>query len=165
MTLVEQYAAELTREAATTRRVLERVPDAHLAWRPHQKSMSLGKLANHIAMIPRRVTELLDRPEAEPPRVPLPEDTPVADMLAALDRNVPFATAKLAEWGDEGLTVTWRMLQGGKTIMEMPRGVMVRSVLLNHWYHHRGQLTVYLRMLDVPLPSVYGPTADVQPFG
>jgi len=165
MTLAEQFAAELTREAVTTRRVLERVPDAQLAWTPHQKSMTLGKLATHIAMIPRRVSDLIAQPEAEMPRVPLPEGLSVAEIVAALDENVPYAAAKLTEWGDEALAAQWRMTREGKTLLEMPRAAMVRSVMLNHWYHHRGQLTVYLRMLDVPLPSVYGPTADEQVFG
>jgi uncharacterized damage-inducible protein DinB len=164
VSLAEQFAAELTREAATTRRVLERVPESQLAWKPHEKSMSLGQLAYHIAILPRSISNLLTELQVEPPRVPLPENTPVAEMLALLDAAVPYATAKLAEWGDEGLAARWRMIREGKTVFDMPRAAMVRSVMLNHWYHHRGQLTVYLRLLDVPLPSVYGPSADERPF-
>jgi uncharacterized damage-inducible protein DinB len=164
VSLAEQFAAELTREAATTRRVLERVPESQLAWKPHEKSMSLGQLAYHIAILPRSISNLLTELVVEPPRVPLPENTPVAEMLALLDAAVPYATAKLAEWGDEGLAARWRMIREGKTVFDMPRAAMVRSVMLNHWYHHRGQLTVYLRLLDVPLPSVYGPSADEKPF-
>ena len=160
MSLAETFAAELQQEAATTRRVLERVPDEHLAWRPHPKSMSLGQLAYHIAVLPRSISRLLQELSAEAPRVPLPEGTPVAEMIALLDAAVPFAVEQLAAWGDDGLRATWRMTREGKTLMEMPRLAMVRTVMLNHWYHHRGQLTVYLRLLDVALPSVYGPSAD-----
>jgi uncharacterized damage-inducible protein DinB len=165
MAMADGFIAELTNEAKTTRRVLERVPDSQLAWRPHPKSMSLGQLAYHISALPRSIADLLAELSVEPPRVPLPEDTPVAELLANLDRNISHATERLAAWGDEGLGAMWRMTRGGKTLLELPRAAMVRSVMLNHWYHHRGQLTVYLRLLDVPLPSVYGPSADEQVFG
>jgi uncharacterized damage-inducible protein DinB len=164
MGLAEQFAAELTREAATTRRVLERVPESQLGWKPHEKSMSLGQLAFHIAILPRAISDLLTELEVEPPRVPLPENTPVAGMLTLLDEAVPYAAAKLTGWGDEGLAAQWRMIREGRTVFDLPRAAMVRSVMLNHWYHHRGQLTVYLRLLDVALPSVYGPSADEKPF-
>ncbi len=164
MSLAEQFAAELTREAATTRRVLERVPESQLTWRPHPKSMSLGQLAFHIAVLPRAIAELIAT-DTEAPNVTVREDASVAEILATLDATVPFANERLAAWGDEGLFARWRMTSNGKTLLEMPRMAMWRSVMLNHWYHHRGQLTVYLRMLDVPLPSIYGPTADENPFG
>ena len=160
MGLAEQFAAELTREAATTRRVLERVPESQLMWRPHPKSMTLGQLAFHIAELPRGIAMLLANLDAEVPRVPLRDDASVAEILATLDATVPFANQRLAEWGDDGLAARWRMTREGKTLLEMPRMAMWRSVMLNHWYHHRGQLTVYLRLCDVPLPQVYGPTAD-----
>ncbi|MEA2488943.1 MAG: hypothetical protein QOH21_735 [Acidobacteriota bacterium] len=165
MTVAEAFAAELTREAATTRRVLERVPEERLGWKPHEKSMSLGQLAYHIASLPEGIAKLLTNLSAEVPFVPLPEQTSVAEILATLERTVPIAAAQLIAWGDAGLQEMWRMTREGQTLMEMPRIAMVRSVMLNHWYHHRGQLTVYLRLLDVPLPSVYGPTADENPFG
>ena len=159
MSLAEQFAAELTREAAATRRVLERVPEAQLRWRPHPKSMSLGQLAFHIALLPRAIAELIAN-DVELPDISVRDDASVAEILATLDASVPFANERLAAWGDEGLSVQWRMTKKGQTLLDMPRMAMWRSVMLNHWYHHRGQLTVYLRMLDVPLPSIYGPTAD-----
>ncbi|HEV7919584.1 MAG TPA: DinB family protein [Thermoanaerobaculia bacterium] len=165
MGLAESLIAELRGEAATTRRVLERVPETELAWRPHPKSMSVGQLAFHIAMLPQAIAGLLGELVTEVPNVPLPEGVPLAEILATLDRGVPIAAERLAAWGDEGLNAVWRMTREGKTLLEMPRIGMVRSVMLNHWYHHRGQLTVYLRQLDVPLPSVYGPTADEKVFG
>lgn len=164
MAIVERLVAELTQEAKTTRRVLERVPDQHLTWRPHMKSMSLGQLAYHISAVPRGVANLLSKSEGTPAGGKLPDDVPAAELVANLDRNVPYAIECLEAWGDAGLAEMWRFQRGEQTVFELPRGTMVRNVMLNHWYHHRGQLTVYLRMLDVPLPSIYGPSADEQPF-
>ena len=164
MSLAETFIAELTQEAKTTRKVLERVPEEHLSWRPHPKSTTLGALAYHLAILPRAIADLLRNEETGVPQFTLPEGTPVAEVLSTLDASVPYAVDALRRWGDEGLAASWRMAHEGRTIMEMPRLAMVRNVMLNHSYHHRGQLTVYLRMLEVPLPVVYGPTADENPF-
>jgi uncharacterized damage-inducible protein DinB len=155
---------ELAREAETTRRVLERVPEAHLHWSPHPKSMSLGQLALHVASVPGGVAELLDSASAESPDVPLPQAESRDALLAALDASIATATEKLSAWGDEGLREEWRLTRDGQTILALSRVDVVRSIMLNHWYHHRGQLLVYLRLLDVPLPPVYGATADEDPF-
>ena len=160
MTLTESFINELTREAETTRRVLERVPEDKLTWRPHPKSMSLGHLAKHIAMLPAAITELVSEKTREVPNVPPQETASRAELLAALDRSVEAAVAKLKGWGDAELAEPWTLTRNGTTVIELPRAGMLRTVLLNHWYHHRGQLTVYLRLLDVPLPGIYGPTAD-----
>ena len=164
MSTAERFIGELTSEAATTRRVLERVPAEKFSWRPHPKSMSLGQLALHIAAMPGGVAELMTEPVAQVPRVPLPEPNSVDELTSTLDKSVATVTAKLNSWGDDGLRAEWTMMAGNQTILAMPRRDMVRSVILNHWYHHRGQLTVYLRLLDVAVPSVYGPTADENPF-
>jgi uncharacterized damage-inducible protein DinB len=165
VTGAEQFIAEIRQEAATTRKVLGRVPEDRFSWKPHEKSMSLGQLAMHIAELPGAIAELLREPVTEVPTVPLTEPKSVAELLTTLDRSIEVATERLAAWGDEGLSVVWTLTANGRTLLEMPRAVFVRSVMMNHVYHHRGQLTVYLRMLDVPLPSVYGPTADESPFG
>lgn len=164
MGLAEQFIAELTHESGTTRRVIERVPDDRRTWKPHEKSMSLGELALHIAGLPRGIAGLLENLVAEVPIVPLRDDVPVAEILVTLEESVAFATERLRAWGDEGLAERWRMTRGGQTLLEMRRSDMVRSVMLNHAYHHRGQLSVYLRLLDVPLPSIYGPSADEKVF-
>lgn len=164
MTLAEQFASELQREAQTTRRVLERLPEGQLSWKPHAKSMSTGELAMHIAGLPYGIAELLHELVTELPDVPVREATSVDEVLTTLDQSVAFATQRLATWGDAGLQEMWRLTREGATLFEVPRAAMVRELMLSHWFHHRGQLTVYLRMLDVPLPSVYGPTADENPL-
>ena len=160
MTIAGTFIAELQQEAGATRRLLERVPEDKLSWRPHPRSSSLGELALHIAQLPRGITQLVSGPDAEVPNVPRPEATSRAELLNVLEESLAFAAAKLESWDDDALAHQWRLTRGGKTIIELPRAGMIRTVLLNHWYHHRGQLTVYLRLLDVPLPSVYGPSAD-----
>lgn len=164
MTLTETMIDELTREAHTTRRVLERVPEDKLSWRPHAKSMSLGQMALHIAQTPGGVAELISESPGQVPRFSQAEATSRAEILSALDQSIAGAQAKLAAWGDAGLMEQWTLEREGKTLMALPRIGMVRSIMLNHWYHHRGQLLVYLRLLDVPVPSVYGPSADENPF-
>lgn len=164
MTLAESFAAELQQEAAATRKLLERVPQEHLDFKPHPKSTSLGALAYHISILPRAIADLLRDPSTDVPQFQLPEGTPVAEIVKTLDESIPYAIERLTAWGEAGLRESWRMVHEGRTLMEMPRLAMVRAVMLNHTYHHRGQLTVYLRMLDVPLPVIYGPTADENPF-
>ena len=164
MTMSSPFIDELTREAETTRRVLERVPPDKLGWKPHTKSMSLGQLALHVAQTPGMVAQLITEDECEPPPFTQPEATSRAELLAALDESVSGATAKLAGWDDARMMAEWTLRRGPTTLMVLPRVGMVRSIMLNHWYHHRGQLLVYLRLLDVPVPSVYGPSADENPF-
>lgn len=160
MTLTQALIDELERETGTTRRVLERIPEDKLSWRPHAKSMSLGELAMHIAQLPYGITELVSELVREIPTVPRTEAKSRAELLTTLEKSVAHAKTKLAGWSDADLFATWRMTRGGRTLLELPRIGMLRSILLNHWYHHRGQLTVYLRLLDVALPPVYGATAD-----
>lgn len=165
MTLTESLIAELHREAAVTRSLLERVPEEQLSWRPHPRSMSLGQLALHIALLPRGIPDLVTDLVTEVPVVPLDEPATRARILSTLADSVDHAAAKLASWGDDGLAMIWTMTVEGRVALEMSRGGMIRSLMLNHTVHHRGQLTVYLRLLDVALPPVYGPTADENPLG
>lgn len=151
---------ELNQEAPATRRLLERVPQEKLGWKPHPKSRTLGALALHIAMLPMGITELITPAVSEAPGSHEAEPKSVDEILSMFDRSVATANAKVKSWGDEGLQVPWQMTKNGRTLIELPRAAMLRTILLNHWYHHRGQLTVYLRELDVPLPGIYGPTAD-----
>jgi len=158
---------ELEVENATTRRVLERVPSDKLTWKPHPKSMSLGELALHVAMTPGYITENWAAKETvefgkgggKPP-----EPTSTQDILAAHDDSVQKARTVLEQLGDDGLRQQWTATMNGATIFNMPKAALVRSIVLNHTYHHRGQLSVYLRLLDVSVPSIYGPSADESPF-
>ena len=164
MAMEKSFIDELTREAETTKRVLERVPQSKLSWKPHPKSWSLGQLALHIAQVPGAIAELISPLEREVGNFTQLEAKSTAELFKALDESVANAKTKLAGWGDNGLMSEWKLKAGPKTIVAMPRIGMVRSVMLNHWYHHRGQLAVYLRLLDVPVPSIYGPSADENPF-
>ena len=165
MRIAEALIAELELEVPATRRVLERVPQAHLAWKPHRKSMSLGQLALHVATVPGNVASLVAQDLVpEPPSFVQPEAATASELLPALDASVAQARRIVSGFDDAAMHATWRLLHGGKELMAMPRVGMLRAIMLNHWYHHRGQLLVYLRMHDVPLPSVYGPTADENPF-
>jgi len=165
MRLVDPLIAELEQESHATRRVLERVPDVHLAWRPHPKSFSLGQLALHVATIPGTVAQLFSVDTVpEPPPFVQPPARSAAELLPALAASLAQARTALDGFDDAAMSRTWRLLSGGRELMSAPRGALLRAIMLNHWYHHRGQLVVYLRMHDVPLPSVYGPTADENPF-
>ena len=155
---------ELEQECATTRRVLERVPTEKLAWKPHDKSMSLGTLAMHIASGPAFITDWAVQDEITFAGGKSPDAASTADILAAHDASTAKAKANIATIGDGGLGTMWSMkTPDGKTAMTMPKAALLRSIALNHIYHHRGQLSVYLRLLDVPVPSIYGPSADEGP--
>ena len=165
MSVIDTLLTELEQEAQATARVLERVPQAHLSWRPHPKSMSLGQLALHVATIPGNVAQLAAQDSLqEPPAFVQAEASSAADLVPTLKASVAKAREVLGGFDDEAMGATWRLMAGGKEILSMPRAAVARIIMLNHWYHHRGQLLVYLRMHDVPLPSVYGPTADENPF-
>jgi uncharacterized damage-inducible protein DinB len=157
---------ELEQEAGTTRRVLERVPENKLSWRPHKKSMTLGQLALHTASIPGRTAQISqgDQFDASQANFGAAEPKSLGEIFAAHDESVRAAEDCLKGLTEERARGTWRLKMGPKELMSVPRAALLRSVMLNHWYHHRGQLSVYLRLLDVPLPSIYGPSADENPF-
>lgn len=164
MTLIDGMLQELEEEAKTTRRVLERVPDNQLGWRPHEKARTLGELALHIANVPGGVAELASQSPAQAPQFTDPSPKSASELIPALDKSIAKAKNVLAGMDDAALTATWRLMQGERELFAVPRVAFLRSVMLNHWYHHRGQLTVYLRALGVPIPSIYGPSADESPF-
>jgi uncharacterized damage-inducible protein DinB len=166
MGMGEPLAAELRQEAATTRRLLERVPEDKLEWRPHEKSMTLGRLAGHVAELPSLLRPLLGADELDfaasdykPFNV-----TSVAELLEKFDKNIAAGVEGLKGLDDSRALDNWRLRSGDHVIFEGPRAVVMRGLVLNHVVHHRGQLSVYLRLLDVPLPSIYGPSAD-EPAG
>lgn len=164
MRIVDPLLMELEQEAATTRRVLERVPEAHLGFKPHPTSMSLGQLALHVAQTPGAVARLVSTDVVDPPAFVQPMPANHAQIMDTLGSSVAHAREALDGWSDERMMATFSIVAGGKAVMSAPRVGVVRAIMLNHWYHHRGQLLVYLRMLGVKVPSVYGPTADESPF-
>lgn len=164
MAMIDALLQELEQEAQTTRRVLERVPDAHLGWKPHAKSMTLGELALHVAIVPGAVAELATHPSIQRPTFTQPSAKTASELVPALEQSIRKAKELLGGMDDSTMAATWRVLDGERELMAVPRGAFLRSVMLNHWYHHRGQLSVYLRQLNVPVPSIYGPSADENPF-
>jgi uncharacterized damage-inducible protein DinB len=164
MNLAERLTEEFTKETEATRRVFGRIPEARLSWAPHPKSLSLGQLALHIAATPGGVARLLQEPIREAPTILFPQPASLAEVFATLDASQETVPATLAGWGEAGLLAEWQMTRNGKTVFKVPRIEMVRSIMLNHSYHHRGELVVYLRLLDVPIPAIYGPSADENPF-
>jgi uncharacterized damage-inducible protein DinB len=164
MTIAE-LIQEFEAEARTTRRVLERVPTDKLTWAPHTKSMTLGRLAMHVATAPSAISTwgLDDQYEFKGDKTPPPTSTD--EIVAAHDKGVATVKGNLQKIGDAGLGANWSGIAGGKPLMTMPKAGLLRTLLMNHTYHHRGQLSVYLRLLEVPVPPIYGPSADENPFG
>ena len=158
--------SEFREEAAITRRVLERVPADKLLWKPHPKSMSLGQLAFHVATIPGNLAKLVQLEEFDTSQAnfqpPVPTD--VKEIHAALDQSVRSAEECLSGMSEQTASGNWRLTLKGKEVFARPRIGVLRSIMLNHWYHHRGQLSVYLRLLEVPAPVIYGRSADENPF-
>ncbi|HVR37895.1 MAG TPA: DinB family protein [Thermoanaerobaculia bacterium] len=164
MKLTELFLADLEREAAPTRRVLENVPDDHGDWKPHEKSMPLGYLATLVATLPGWIAMMLKQDELDlrPPggsQYKQPTFTTARELLAAFDDAIAKTRAALAATSEEHLMTTWKLLAGGNVISAQPRHVVIRDTF-GHLAHHRGQLTVYLRLNDAHVPSIYGPTAD-----
>lgn len=164
MRIVDPILMELEQEAQTTKRVLERVPEEKLAWRPHPTSWSLGQLALHLANIPGGVANLSQPDTMELPPFEQAEAKSKAEILDTFAKGLAGAKEMLKGMDDSRATALWTCTKGGKPIMTVPRVGLYRTVMLNHQYHHRGQLAVYLRMLSVPVPSIYGPSADENPF-
>jgi uncharacterized damage-inducible protein DinB len=156
--------AEFEMELVTTRKFLERLPEDRLAWRPHEKSMTAGQLALHLAEVPAGVLEMALSDEGTPPELSVREQpSSMREVLDSLDRSAAKVREILPTIDDRRMLGTFRAVQGGRTLMSVPRVGFLRSIMLNHWYHHRGQFGVYLRLVGVKVPSSYGPSGD-EPF-
>lgn len=166
MSKAEQFLTEFERELKTTRTFLERVPSDRLTWKPHEKSMTAGQLALHIASVPRGVLGMSLNDEASPPDQSRGHEQPtsVAQAIETLDQGAQFVRATLPTISDRRMEQTIKLVVGGHVVMEAPREVFLRSVLFNHGYHHRGQLGVYLRLTGATVPMSYGPSGDESPF-
>lgn len=162
--MIDSLLQELEQETPTTRRVLERVPDTQLEWRPHPKARTLGELALHVASTPGAVATLAAESEVQAPDFIDPSPQSAAELIPALESSIATARRVLGTMDDAKLQGTLRIMRNGREVLALPRGALLRSIMLNHWYHHRGQLSVYLRQLGVAIPSIYGPSADENPF-
>lgn len=165
MTIIEGILEEYTYEQQGTRRLLERVPDAHWDYKPHEKSMALGELASHIADNPNWAAAIMQQDVFELDRasyVPYKADN-VAQLLEDFDKSLAGALEAMTGASDAQMFAPWKMIVDGHVAMEMPRVAVIRTMIISHTIHHRGQLDVYLRINNVPLPAIYGPSADEQP--
>jgi uncharacterized damage-inducible protein DinB len=157
---------EFREEVTTTKSVLGRVPEDKFGWKPHERSMSLGQLALHIATVPGGIANITksDAFDVSQARFAQPMPKSMEEVYTALEQSVRVVEQTLTETTDDAAKAKWRLMFGEKELRSMPRSSVWRSLMLNHWYHHRGQLSVYLRMLEVHVPSIYGPSADENPF-
>jgi uncharacterized damage-inducible protein DinB len=163
MAFADTFLPEFDNEMKTTRSLLAIVPFQNAAWKPHTKSTALGALASHVANLTGFGSMIASTPELDftaPGRPPQAQYSTTADLLAAFDSNVQKSRAAIAGMGDADLSAKWTLRAGDHVIFTLPRAVTLRTLMMNHIIHHRGQLSVYLRLNDVPLPSIYGPTAD-----
>jgi uncharacterized damage-inducible protein DinB len=165
MALVDALLPEFDHEMTVTRKLLERVPEDRLDFKPHAKSYSLGQLAQHVATVPRWGSITFNQSELDLASTEqLPPVTTRTGLLALFDGHVAGTRAALVGKSDGELMAPWTLKMGGKTLFSMPKASVWRSFVMSHLIHHRGQLSVYLRMQDVKLPSMYGPSADENPF-
>jgi len=165
MSVAQSLLPEFDQEMAATRTMLERVPDGRFDWAPHEKSMTLQQLATHLANLPSWTPMILhqDELDIDPPGGPgftLPVANSTADLLAMIDENMSSAREAIATAGDDLFMETWTLKKGGDVVFSAPKGGVLRRFVMNHVIHHRGQLTVYLRLLGVPVPQTIGNTAD-----
>ena len=164
MAIVDALMPEFDREMNTTRKLLERVPDDRFEWTPHPKSMSLGQLAQHVATLPMWGSVTITRPEIDLAGDPLPVAKTRSELLAMFDKHVADTRAALDGKSDAELAAPWTLKSKGQTVFTAPKVAVWRNFVMNHLIHHRGQLSVYLRMQDATIPSIYGPSGDEAAF-
>ncbi len=164
MSIAQAMLAEFEVQAPVTRKFLERLPEDKLTWKPHEKSMTAGQLAYHLAAVPGGIVRFVQNNPAEAPgSFNFPQPASRAEILKTLEENIATVRNVLPKFDDAAMTETWRMVAGGKELLAQPRAEFLRDVMLSHWYQHRGQFSVYLRMLDVAVPASWGPSADEPP--
>jgi uncharacterized damage-inducible protein DinB len=163
-TIADALLAEFEVQAPITRRFLERLPEDKLTWKPHQKSMSAGQLAYHLATTPGNVLQLAkNNPVQARLAFEFPQPASRDEILTAFDENIATVRSQLPEFDDAAMNEIWRLMKGEKEVFSAPRHLFLRNVMFSHWYQHRGQFSVYLRLLDVPVPASWGPSADEPP--
>lgn len=165
MSIAQEMLDEFEVQAPITRRFLERLPEDKLTWKPHEKSMTAGQLAYHLATVPGGIVRFVqNNPAQVPESFKAPQPASRQEILKALEESSETVRSVLSKFTDADMKETWRMTGGGHEVFAEPRGKFLRDVLLSHWYQHRGQFSVYLRILNVPVPASWGPSADEPPL-
>jgi uncharacterized damage-inducible protein DinB len=164
MTIAQTLLAEFEVQASITRRFLERLPEDKLTWKPHQKSMTAGQLAYHLAFVPGGVVRFVQNNPVQPPSGNFPQPASLQEILKAYEESIAVVRDQLPKFDDASMQETWCIVANGREVLAQPRGLFLRDVMLSHWYQHRGQFSVYLRMLNVSVPASWGPSADEPPL-
>lgn len=164
MPIAQAFLAEFETQAPITRRFLERLPADKLTWKPHEKSMTAGQLAFHLATVPGGIAKFVQNNPAEAPKsFEFPQPASHEEILKAFEESVTTVRRILPKFSDAAMVEMWHMMSGGKEVLAQPREDFVRDIMLSHWYQHRGQFCVYLRLLNVAVPASWGPSADEAP--
>jgi uncharacterized damage-inducible protein DinB len=164
MSLAESMLAEFEDQAPITRKFLERLPEDRLTWRPHERSMSAGQLALHIARVPGGSVRFVQQNPAEAPKFQnAPQPSSLGEILAVFEESIATVRTLLPQFNDSMMQETWRMVEDHRELLAIPRAQFLRDIMLNHWFQHRGQFSVYLRLLNVAVPASWGPSADEPP--
>jgi uncharacterized damage-inducible protein DinB len=162
--IAQSFLAEFEAQVPITRKFLERLPADKLTWKPHEKSMTAGQLAYHLATVPGGIVKLVgDNPVPARGKFEYPQPASREEILQAFDESIAIVRSLLPGYGDAAMKETWRLVAGDREVFSQPRGEFIRDVMLSHWYQHRGQFSVYLRMLNVAVPASWGPSADEPP--
>jgi len=160
VSIAQELLAEFEAQAPVTRRFLERLPEDKLTWKPHAKSMTAGQLAYHLALVPGGVIRGAEKSQIPPPDFKFPQPASVQEVLKAFDESIATVREVMPSFDERAMNETWRIVAGDQELLAIPRQAFLRNIMLNHWYQHRGQFGVYLRLLDVAVPSSWGPSAD-----
>jgi uncharacterized damage-inducible protein DinB len=164
-TIAEGLLAEFEKQVPITRRFLERLPEDKLSWKPHEKSMSAGQLAYHLAFVPGGVMRLVQKNPVQAPEIAhFPQPANLREVMKTFDESIETVRELLPEVDDNAMHEMWRMLAGDREVLAQSRAEFLRDVMLSHWYQHRGQFSVYLRILNVAVPASWGPSADEPPI-
>ena len=163
MSIAQSILREFEEQAPITRKYLERLPEDRLTWKPHEKSLSAGQLAFHLAAVPGAIARFVHTSPAQAPGFNFPEPASREEILKTFEESVATVRSLLPEYDDAKMQEIWRLFQGEREVLAVPRAEFLRDIMLNHWYQHRGQFSVYLRLLNVPVPASYGPSADEPP--
>jgi uncharacterized damage-inducible protein DinB len=164
MSIAQTLLAEFETQAPITRKFLERLPEEKLTWKPHEKSMSAGQLAFHLASVPGGVIRFVQNNPAQAPEFAgFTQPASRQEIFKTLEESISTVRTSLSKCDDASMLETWRMVAGEREVLAQPRGEFLRDVMLSHWYQHRGQFSVYLRLLNVAVPASWGPSADEPP--